>query len=373
MRNLISVVSILFSLTAAASLPMPRSVQGDAMQVVFDTNADSWLAFRVHTSHAIDDTFCQFKHQSVEAWAHPDHEDGLYLGLIRANDFHRVLYEWHICLEVDGTMYRGWRGFDLGPDTTLTINCMVDTHKINALDEHQYFCQAQNAITQPANYNEAAEYCWQYDRCRRFESASSYQKFIESGVGDVASEVMIGPMVVQQKEVLYEDQNFDSGYPWGLSDSFLESQFSQLNGLAKTAVSGNMWRGKHHDFEPHIVQGDVVSYYSVNCKRIAQGKANCQLTLNEAFYAGDPKAHFEIDSTTQVDQAKSVYKQFELPDTHHANSYDNYKQYVQKITIKDDVAVIAFGSGRCHRELRYRVPDDNEALEYLGKGSYDCK
>jgi len=84
---------------------------------------------------------------------------------------HVALYEWHLCFEHEGITYKGWRGFDPGPGTSLSINCNIATSTLNDRDTARYLCSLDRVSMNRKNYGEYAAICSADGiDCRRFET-----------------------------------------------------------------------------------------------------------------------------------------------------------------------------------------------------------
>jgi hypothetical protein len=83
-----------------------------------------------------------------------------------------ALYEWHICFLVDGTVYRGWRGFDPGPGAKLNIQCTLTMAQLRAHDADRYVC-ATFSITPAPVKDEYALYC-EAKNCLHFPTQAEY-------------------------------------------------------------------------------------------------------------------------------------------------------------------------------------------------------
>jgi hypothetical protein len=84
----------------------------------------------------------------------------------------RALYEWHLCFEIDGKRYLGWRGFDPGPSSRIELAC-----KVEGLDppSERYACEVAELFINPEIYATYAHSCSQVEgKCRAFETKSSY-------------------------------------------------------------------------------------------------------------------------------------------------------------------------------------------------------
>lgn len=83
-----------------------------------------------------------------------------------------ALYEWHLCFEIGGVTYKGWRGFDPGPNSTLKVTCEFRTEQIEARNTERYLCDLSTVSPNMNNYREYAQRCDSgTGRCRKFESA----------------------------------------------------------------------------------------------------------------------------------------------------------------------------------------------------------
>jgi len=369
-------ISLLLTLmpiaTAASTLEAYwREPSESALPILLTTDLDDWFKVTLLISHAIDDSFCSYPHETVTTWVHPEHDNGEFFNLLRDGDHHRALYEWHLCIEIAGTLYRGWRGFDLGPESDLQLGCFLDRKIVEKYDDAVYLCTANNVKLEETNYNEAAEFCWSTDKCKRFESIESYRLFIAKGVQSIASNMHVGPLTVYDTNVSYSADDFTQPWSSRFKTEFLVDNFSQLEGIQLKRTSGYLAREVSYEFEPHIVQEDLVSYYSVACSRrgMDQGTARCQVTLNEAFYADDPSANFAIEGETLVDDAKWVFNAFELPEDLSHVDISMVKQNVRQISIVDDIASIEVGRSWCENVVQYRVVGDKKSLEYIGRHS----
>lgn len=87
-----------------------------------------------------------------------------------------ALFEWNICLEIDGVTYRAWRGFDPGPETNLEISCFVDREKIARKETDIYLCETVRLTQNPDNYSEVAVFCTTYD-CTGFDDLGRYEEW----------------------------------------------------------------------------------------------------------------------------------------------------------------------------------------------------
>ncbi len=98
-------------------------------------------------------------------------------GFSRQGSPERALYEWHLCLKVGDAVYRGWRGFDPGPGTTLSLRCDLDASEPPS---ETYACRLKDIDFNRDNYREYAHDCRpDLDGCRSFESENDYEAWLE--------------------------------------------------------------------------------------------------------------------------------------------------------------------------------------------------
>jgi len=119
-------------------------------------------------SNRTDDVDCKHDSERSYTWRN---RSSLPLHLSRRASPETALYEWHLCFEVDGRMYRGWRGFDPGPGSLVELECHVDTSQPPS---DLYACKTNNLKINLENYGEAAYSCRAGEPCRRFDSQEEY-------------------------------------------------------------------------------------------------------------------------------------------------------------------------------------------------------
>jgi len=110
-----------------------------------------------------------------------------------------ALYEWHLCFEINGQVYKGWRGFDPGLNSKLLVNCHIDVLKLKKLSD-KYLCSTNKLILNENNYSEFAEHCLG-KRCKRFETEHEYKVFMNRDVAYIAANLSSGSTVLAKKEI----------------------------------------------------------------------------------------------------------------------------------------------------------------------------
>lgn len=138
------------------------------------TNSEEAVDFEIRLSNAADDIHCKdasvFSRGTVSAA-----ESGEYpFHFSQMGAPHIALYEWHLCIEVDGVTYKGWRGIDPGPGSTLHVDCELDVRRLIGRETDLYLCHLRKVGVDEDNYGEYAAVCDPTtEHCRRFESADT--------------------------------------------------------------------------------------------------------------------------------------------------------------------------------------------------------
>lgn len=167
------------------------------------TNSERLINFGIRISNSSDDTRCEkgfiYMHSSVSA-AEPSNEA---FGFNRKSSPNIALYEWHMCFIVDGVTYKGWRGYDPGPNTSLRVSCFIPQELLSTHND-RYLCKTEETLHADADYSEYALHCWSKEACRRFETESDYNLFLRRGANNVALYRKTPSKDVRQATVNYE-------------------------------------------------------------------------------------------------------------------------------------------------------------------------
>lgn len=129
-------------------------------------------------SNSSDDRNCEKARSFKTVTLDPDRTNTSPLIFSRQGSPSRALYEWHICLVIDGVTYRAWRGFDPGPGTELEVSCFVDEAQIRQRDTTRYLCGTQRVTQNPGNHAEYAFQCWTEDSCKGFDTKTDYEGWV---------------------------------------------------------------------------------------------------------------------------------------------------------------------------------------------------
>ena len=274
-----------------------------------------------------------------------------------------ALYEYHICLEIDGKTYRGWRGFDPGFETHLEIDCFIDSKKLNALDRSTYLCKTKKMEWNRENHQEYAEYCWTDDVCRRFETEKEYQRFQKYGPQNVGFARRKPSKIVEKKKVrltpisktewqnelnefrndlkktcsdlqkgettsqalkklalesclskLEKDMPSDDGpRPRRPTEKEIQKKFPIVRSLAavdrfrkvpNSMIVGDNLTTLTYSYEATVTSQNEITFYQVTCVYDSKGKfAECTLSKEHAFYADNPLQFFFVGDTSNVNVA----------------------------------------------------------------------
>lgn len=139
---------------------------------ILGTSSESDIDLKIRLSKAADDLYCReasiYSQDTISA-AEPSTRSFSFSQMASPNI---ALYEWHLCFEHEGTIYKGWRGFDPGPGSTLAINCNIPPSTLEDQETDRYLCSLDRVSLNRRNYGEYAALCSAEETdCRRFESS----------------------------------------------------------------------------------------------------------------------------------------------------------------------------------------------------------
>lgn len=385
----------------------------DLQTLVLETDSPTPVPIEFYISNTVDDTLCTKKRRSYSRFTiEPNQPKVRHLNLSRKGSPSRALYEWHVCFEIDGKRYRGWRGFDPGPGASLEISCNLDSQQISAGNADVYFCHTMNVTHNGKNYADFAQHCWRGDVCRRFESESDYSLFLKRGPSNVALLQKVPAKTLETLDVEYEYiddktaldyrnsqtemtksvcgdsegefcqnelaelkaifENSD-GWRYQLTANAIANAYSEISAQQNVVFSNT----SHVDyqttykFSPHRSERPVVFYYSVVCPADPRSlrSATCTLYENQGFFSEEPSEYFSIEDTSDVKTALWAYTQHKqvrvFPDGEWMEGWLSRPHRVSTIKIDNTIAKFYYHSGGCSHEVWYQIVGENERLEFL--------
>lgn len=386
----------------------------DSHTYLIATDSHDSIDFRIRISKSANDTNCEQGHIYARGSVSENEPANRHFGFSRKGSPSVALYEWHMCFIHDGTIFKAWRGFDPGPNTSLEVRCFLPREQLAAKETDKYLCKTENVAHTDSNYSEFAQYCWSDNTCRRFETESDYKLFLNRGPENVALHKKVPSKEIREVTVNYEyidelqaeklrstwvteiertcaesnDQyklscleklteleallGADDGWRYRLTEQSLIDSFTELESQNVIFPDiSNLDYANIIKFTPHQAENNVVFFYSVACpvKGRQVKSAVCTLSLNQAFYSDNPSEYFYIEETSDVDTAVWAYSAHKGVEVHPANekmaTWSKSPHRVSSIEIDGEVAKFLYHNGGCSYQLLYRIIGSNERLEFI--------
>ncbi|WP_308365559.1 MULTISPECIES: hypothetical protein [unclassified Microbulbifer] len=135
MKHILTILSILLSACAAAPASQDRqpihydtgsSSDEDDHTYSIETDSEETISLKIRISNAAGDTLCDKGHIYTQDTISATDPAKRNFSFSRKGSPNIALYEWHLCFIKDGVVYRGWRGFDPGPNTVLKVKLYFD-------------------------------------------------------------------------------------------------------------------------------------------------------------------------------------------------------------------------------------------------------
>lgn len=124
------------------------------------TDSESEIKFDLHLSKTANDVFC--KKATIYTFGRVTSgqpRSSRSFGFSRMASPHIALYEWHLCVEIDGVTYKAWRGFDPGPGAVLQVSCNILLAQLKAHDVDTYLCHLDDVKLSEENFDEYSARC----------------------------------------------------------------------------------------------------------------------------------------------------------------------------------------------------------------------
>lgn len=168
--SLILLFVFFFAATEAKSDPNKK------LTFTVKTNIESKLKYKILLSSVKDDTLCRHSKGDRRAEVTPYLPSHQRFNFERSNEKFNALFEWHLCLKVKGKVYRGWRGFDPGPQAEMHVACFIDSKQIKARNREKYLCQTEGVTPNIENHHDFARLCGVESggQCLSFENEETY-------------------------------------------------------------------------------------------------------------------------------------------------------------------------------------------------------
>ena len=430
MRDIFLLMCILvYSASHAADLDSLHYDTGtfgrdDSKSYSVSTDSASLLKLKVFLSNFKDDTLC--KKASQYGFATIDRNTPYvdYFGFTQKGSPNIALYEWHLCFEHNGVMYKGWRGFDPGPDGELRVECVIDEVQLERKEPMVYMCNVMELLHNEKLFSEYAEYCWSKDVCKRFETEEEYQLFLSRNPDNVAYERLNPSLEVREAiieleyiedakagqyileaeestrkfckdeaventackkrlELIRKELTSHKDWRYQLTEAIIRKEFSEISGgkLVDTqfdhyALSPN----QTFTFTPHRVEKNVVRFFDVSCEylnqQIPKQSARCVLSEQGAFYSQSPDETFAIDETTNVELALWAHREHRKVTVNPSEEWaaDTIKRNKKLLSIKIEgtSAIFRYGSGGCWHSVKYQIVGDKPELEFASVENALC-
>lgn len=325
-----------------------------------------------------------------------------------------ALYEWHLCFEINGQVYKGWRGFDPGLNSKLRVNCHIDVTNLKNRSD-KYLCSTNKLILNEKNYSEFAQYCLNKE-CKRFETEHEYNVFMNRDVAYIAAKLTSGSTILEKKEIkktqLTDAQkdtmiekmlisykqscnrekekirlsclhgipkiktNLNKYTDWALrlTEQSLKQAFPLLKNQQLVPASYNQIDTRYQfNFVPHKANNNVVDRYVVSCStRAIKSDAlthRCTLKSQQSFYMDEPQEHFEIEEFSNVQTALKAYRllnKFDLNDI----SDERAKHWmmvsrVEKIALDGDYIIFNYSTEHCGISLEFKFINDEKQMFFV--------
>jgi len=332
-----------------------------------------------------------------------------------------ALYEWHLCFEINGQVYKGWRGFDPGLNSKLLVECHIDVLKLKNLSD-KYLCSTNTLILNEKNYSEFAEHCLD-KRCKRFETEHEYKVFMNRDVAYIAANLIGGSTVLGKKEIkktlltdsekdsmiekmlisykqscnrekeknrlsclhsvskITENLNKDTYWTLRLTEQSLKHAFPLLKNQQLVPASYDEIDARYQfNFVPHKANNNEVDRYTVTCStRAIKSKAlthRCTLKSQQSFYLDDPQEHFEIEDFSNVETALKAYRllsKFDLNDIpDEAAKYWVRVSRAGGVEVDGDNIIFNFSSECCGISLEFKFINDQKKMIFVKKKRDYC-
>ncbi len=343
-----------------------RDDDGPGHTMTITTNSQETLEFRILRTNQANNSLCRKNRATLYGPRVSAGAPEIQTLNFRLKESPSVaLYEWHICFEIDGTIYRAWRGFDPGPNTALDIQCFIDVAQLATRETRKYMCTETKASLNPYNHNEYAEYCWSVEICRSFEDEREYELFLSRGPQNVGFMRSKQKSVLSKKTVpltrftrdewaqkLKEDEADWHDYCLEAREKAPEQAtliFDEEKSCAELAKEemkstppyrerGRRLRKDHvldafqivrgstlledstrypltmarddnlvrhfYTFAAHEMKESEIYFHEITCTHEYDAReAECELAVEHAFFADDPTKYFAVGDTTHVEIA----------------------------------------------------------------------
>lgn len=255
----------------AATLTACQSIADDVKPPTFDrtdlyddgqytytisTNSEESIKFKIRLSKAADDIHCNnatiFSQETVSSATPSEH----HFRFSQMGSPHVALYEWHLCIEVDGVTYKGWRGFDPGPGSILSVDCELDIDRLIARETGTYLCHLNDVSINHDNFGEYAAVCDPTtEHCNRFESADAMRLWdLLNRERDLMGKITLAYFAHATSDKSEPEASYSSANPMAIYLSVAGEDPSsplieQLGRLGITVYAGSEWevgKGVHY-------------------------------------------------------------------------------------------------------------------------------
>ena len=379
------------------------------------TDSEELLKFETKFSNIADDVFCKHARRWGVINVKRGTPDESTFNFSQKGSPNVALYEWHLCFEYRGVTYRGWRGFDPGVESKLSVECTINVEQLKARRTELYFCQTAKVGHDQHLYSEYAQYCWSEDKCKRFETERDYQLFLSRGLKDIALN-RIDPDSVIRSAVINHDFMDEQAANQHIKDAEADARDrckedkvdaveceSNLNYLRDYWASSDEWRFQLTEssvrevfpeidgqelvlnkvnysafspyrtftFAPHQVSKDTIRYHVVTCDLQDEQDStvsDCRLSDKGRFYSISPEESFGIADMTNVDLAlwaHRVHKGIKVePQNPRLKPLADGDSLLLSIAIDGQVAEFRYGRGGCWHSVFYTIVGDRETLVF---------
>jgi hypothetical protein len=268
----------LFALLNGCAAPLEVIPRDPARTELFDYDESSddvvlvvhWEVEGVAAAHVArrfsnrrDDVDCRVAHHSISGSSSPTEDS-----LSRSGSPERALYEWHLCFVVDDVVYRGWRGFDPGPGSRLSLSCRIDARMAPG---DEYACVVTDLRLNADNYAEYALACAGEEECERFEDARTQLIWKQQPPLDRTERLAIAAAVIRDHFRTDSYRGAD-GWPYFVAVDGEDPPEDCLRSLPKTATflpGGRFEEGKATRLDVggyrRLFDGSVEVLYSFYC------------------------------------------------------------------------------------------------------------
>ena len=123
------------------------------------TDSETEINFDLRLSKTANDVFCKKATIYSSDRVTSGRPSSSSFGFSRMGSPRIALYEWHLCVEIDGVTYKAWRGFDPGPGAVLQVSCNILLAQLKAHDVDTYLCHLDDVKLSEENFDEYSARC----------------------------------------------------------------------------------------------------------------------------------------------------------------------------------------------------------------------